>query len=420
MEARMRTLRAKSIAAIGVTALLGAVAFSGSTVAQAATTKTITVWLMPDAKDFGTALEDANAAFSAAYPNVKVNVEFQTWADHLKKLDAALVAKKGPDVVEFGNTEVMKYSAAGALANLTSYKPSFGNSSTWLKALQDAGTYEGKLYAIPYYAGARAIMYRPSLFKEQGISVPKSYAEFLAAGKKLMSAYGSDKDFSAVYLPGKYWYAAMSFVYDEGGAIATKSGGKWVGTLDSDAAIRGLNRFKEVSDTLSRADKSGTEAAQWDVFNGGKVAMSYSNGWESCCIPKVGADWAFFPMPSVKSGKASPAFLGGSNLSVPSYSPNVKLASTWIRYFTNTTQMTTIAQSGAIPNNTRMLKLISGKAAPVAAAAKNSWFVPGAIKWVDVENANTLQTMLADIATGKKTVAKAAADASAEITKLLN
>jgi len=66
MEARMRTLRAKSIAAISVTALLGAVAFSGSTVAQAATTKTITVWLMPDAKDFGTALADANAAFTAA------------------------------------------------------------------------------------------------------------------------------------------------------------------------------------------------------------------------------------------------------------------------------------------------------------------------------------------------------------------
>ena len=178
----MRTLRAKSIAAIGVTALLGAVAFSGSTVAQAATTKTITVWLMPDAKDFGTALEDANAAFSAAYPNVKVNVEFQTWADHLKKLDAALVAKKGPDVVEFGNTEVMKYSAAGALANLTSYKPSFGNSSTWLKALQDAGTYEGKLYAIPYYAGARAIMYRPSLFAAQGISNSKFPCRYANSG----------------------------------------------------------------------------------------------------------------------------------------------------------------------------------------------------------------------------------------------
>jgi len=420
MEACMRILRAKSIAAISVAALVGAVAFTGSSVAQAAAPKSITVWLMPDAKDFGTALADANAAFSASYPGTKVVVEFQTWGDHLKKLDAALVAKKGPDVVEFGNTEVLKYSAAGALADLSSYKPTFGNSSTWLKALEDAGSFDGKLYAVPYYAGARAIMYRPSLFKAQGISVPKSYAEFLTAGKKLMAAYGTDKDFSAVYLPGKYWYAAMSFVYDEGGAIATKSGGKWVGSLDSAASIRGLNRFKEVSDLLSKADKSGTEAAQWDVFNGGKVAMSYSNGWESCCIPKIGTDWAFFPMPSVNSGKASPAFLGGSNLAVPSYASNAKLAATWIRYFTNATQMKTIALSGAIPNNTRMLGLISGPAAPVAAAAKNSWFVPGAVKWVDVENANTLQTMLADIATGKKTVAKAAADASEEITKLLN
>ena len=416
----MRTFRVKSLAALSVAALVGVAALSGSNAAQAANPKSITVWLMPDAKDFGTALADATAAFNRTYPNVKVNVEFQTWADHLKKLDAALVAKKGPDVVEFGNTEVMKYSAAGALTDLSGFKARFGNSSTWLNALTQAGTYEGKLYAVPYYAGARAIMYRPSLFKAQGISVPKSYAEFLAAGKKLMDAYGTDKDFSAVYLPGKYWYAAMSFVYDEGGAIATKSGGKWVGSLTSDAAIRGLNRFKEVSDSLSRADKSGTEAAQWDVFNGGKVAMSYSNGWESCCIAKVGTDWAFFPMPSVKAGKASPAFLGGSNLAVPSYAPNAALGAAWIREFTSSAQMTTIAKSGAIPNNTKMLSLISGAAAPVAAAAKNSWFIPGAIKWVDVENANTLQTMLSDIATGKKTVAKAAADASDEITKLLN
>ena len=416
----MRALRIKSIAALGVAALAGVAALTGSSAAQAAKPTSITVWLMPDAKDFGTALADATKSFNRTYPKVKVNVEFQTWADHLKKLDAALVAKKGPDVVEFGNTEVMKYSAAGALADLSGYKSRFGNSNTWLNALTEAGTYDDKLYAVPYYAGARAIMYRPSLFKAQGISVPKSYSEFLAAGKKLMAAYGSDKDFSAVYLPGKYWYAGMSFVYDEGGAIATKSGGKWAGSLTSDAAIRGLNRFKEVSDSLSRADKSGTEAAQWEVFNGGKVAMSYSNGWESCCIAKIEKDWAFFPMPSVKAGKASPAFLGGSNLAVPSYAPSTALAAAWIREFTSSAQMTTIAKSGAIPNNTRMLPLISGATAPVAAAAQKSWFIPGAVKWVDVENANTLQTMLSDIATGKKTVAKAAADASDEITKILN
>ena len=39
---------------------------------------------MPDAKDFGTALADATTAFNRIYPNVKVNVEFQTWGDHLR------------------------------------------------------------------------------------------------------------------------------------------------------------------------------------------------------------------------------------------------------------------------------------------------------------------------------------------------
>lgn len=416
----MRNLRGKSLVSLCVTALAATLMVSGITVAHAAT-KTITVWLMPDAQNFGTALADANKAFEAAYPGYKVNVEFQTWGDHLKKFDATLVAKKSPDVIEFGNTEVLKYSATGALTDLTSQKSTFSNSASWLQALTDAGSYDGKLFAVPYYAGARAVMYRPSMFAAVGITAaPKSYAEFLADGKKLMAKYGTDKDFSALYLPGKYWYAAMSFVYDAGGAIATQTGGKWKGSLTSTAAISGLNRFKELSDTLSRADKSGTEASQWDVFNGGKVAMSYSNGWESCCIAKVGTDWAFFPMPSQNSGKASPAFLGGSNLAVPTYASNAKMGALWIRYFTNSNQMTTIAKSGAIPNNTRMLNLITGAAAPVAQAAKKSWFVPAAINWVNVENANTLQNMLSDIATGKKTVAEAAADASDEITKILN
>ena len=33
-----------------------------------------------------------------------------------------------------------------------------------------------------------------------------------------MAKYGKDRNFSALYYPGQYWYAAMSFVYDHGGA----------------------------------------------------------------------------------------------------------------------------------------------------------------------------------------------------------
>ena len=58
-------------------------------------------------------------AFKAQHPGVDVKVEYQSWGDYMTKFDATLAAGSGPDVIEFGNTEVPKYSAAGALAPLT-------------------------------------------------------------------------------------------------------------------------------------------------------------------------------------------------------------------------------------------------------------------------------------------------------------
>ena len=42
----------------------------------------------------------------------------------------------------------------------------------------------------------------------------------------LQAKNASDPKFSAFYMPGKYWYAAMSWVYGNGGAIAKQDGGK--------------------------------------------------------------------------------------------------------------------------------------------------------------------------------------------------
>ena len=63
-----------------------------------------------------------------------------------------------------------------------------------------------------------------------------------------MAKYGGSKDptYSAVYFPGRYWYAAMSFVYDFGGQIAETKNGKWVGALDSPQALAGLTAWRNV------------------------------------------------------------------------------------------------------------------------------------------------------------------------------
>src|SRR5580765_3706039 len=181
-----------------VAAAIAAVTF-GATKKHAASS--ITVWLQVDAQSgWPKSVAAANKAFEAQNPGVTVNVQYQQWNTHLQKFDATLAGGNTPDVIEMGNTEMTKYMAAGAFADITSDKSKLPNSSTWLKGLADSATYGGKLMGVPYYAGTRVVIYRTDLFKQAGIKgTPTSLAQLNADGKKLMSSNKSDTTFSAFY-----------------------------------------------------------------------------------------------------------------------------------------------------------------------------------------------------------------------------
>jgi N,N'-diacetylchitobiose transport system substrate-binding protein len=419
-------MKIRYIGAVAVAAALAVAASTaaGSTHRSAATS--ITVWTMGDWPDIVAA---ATKTFKEQHPDVDVKFEPQTWADHLTKLDASLAGSNAPDVIELGNSEMTKYMAAGAFADLTSAKGSFPNSSTWVKAMTTSSTYNGKLYGVPYYGGVRAVLYRTDLYKKAGIKrAPKSLDEFTANGRKLVAKFGKDPNFSAVYMPGKYWYAAMQWVYDYGGQIAVQKGGKWVGALDSPKAVAGLTKWKQTVG-LSRADKSGDEAKQDAAFAQGHVAALIGLSWEKGVItdsktgnPKLEKSIAAYAMPSHVSGKTMPVFLGGSDLAVPATTKNRQLAIDWIKAFTSTASETAMAKQGVIPNTTSLLRVTASnpQLAGYAAAAQNTWFVPITPNWANVESANVLQNMLSSIATGRSSVQKAAANASKQITSILN
>ena len=175
------------VAAVLVGAALAVVASTAS--GGTAASNSITVWLQVDAQatNWEPIVKAANAAFQREHPGVAVNVQYQTWGNHLQKFDAALAGGNAPDVIEMGNTEMTKYMAAGAFQDITSDRASIPNSGTWLAGLAAAGRYGGKLYGVPYYAGSRVVTYRTDLFKKAGIKVPTSLAQLTAAAKKLGS-----------------------------------------------------------------------------------------------------------------------------------------------------------------------------------------------------------------------------------------
>ena len=389
---------------------------------------TLTVWLMTGSAP-QSIVDAVNADFKAKHSNVTVNVQLQQWSDVTTKLDTAFAGSNPPDVVELGNTLVAKYAAAGALQDLSSRRSSFENSSTWLKSLTESCTLNGKLYCAPYYAGSRAIIYRKDMFQAAGVQPPTTMDGLLQAGQALMSANKSDANFSALYFPGKYWYAALPFIWDFGGDVAVKQGSSWQGTLNTSSAQQGLSTLVTIVHDLSRADRTGDEAKQDQAFAQGHIAMIIANGWEVGVItdpksgdPSLKDKLGVFPIPSHQAGQTAPVFLGGSDLGVAAKSKNQALADEWVRLLAGTkyqTQMATVG--GVIPNTTSLLSVINDPVAGVfAAAAKNSRFTPNAPNWANVESANVIPDMMVSILTGQSSVSSATSDASAKIAQILN
>ncbi|WP_441250307.1 extracellular solute-binding protein [Kitasatospora sp. McL0602] len=426
-------------AAIGATALLASLAGCGSGAAPGkgaaasadpkAATGTVTIWLMNDAQtNWPELVQQVNDEFAAKYPKVDLKLSYQGWSDKIGKLDAALTAGNAPDVVELGNTETMKYILNGSLAPVD--RSTFENSDSWIRGLVNTCSYQDKLFCVPYYAGARVGIYNSAMFQDATGSpdFPKTEDELRAALDKVQAKHKGDRTFSALYLPGPYWYAAMSYVAAAGGAIARfDSAGRWHGALNDAKSQQGISHFVDLVKTYNHGDLTVNEAGQAAVLGKSKAAVLYGNSWEAGSAvapvtgdPKLTDALKVTGMPG-PGGKPLPSFIGGSDLAVTAKSAGAELAADWIRMFTSTKSEQVLADKDTLPNNLTQLAPLRSKPATAAAAnaVPDAWFTPLAPGWGAIEKQNVLVTMLNDIFKGTS-VDAATRTADAAIDQLIN
>ncbi|RSM38233.1 sugar ABC transporter substrate-binding protein [Amycolatopsis balhimycina DSM 5908] len=390
---------------------------------------TVTVWLMTGSAP--TTLTDAlHKEFEAAHPGVKVKYEIQQWDGIQQKLTTALASGNPPDVIEIGNTQTASFAAQdGVLTDLTADKDSF-NGSQWLKGLADSGTYNGKVYGVPFYAANREVIYRKDMFDQAGITkTPASNDEWLDAIGKLKTKFGSDPEFQALYMPGQNWYALLSFIWDNGGDVAKADGKNYKATLETPEAKAGLEFYKKLVDASgTKAPKDADEAKpqQATIYGAGKVAMMIGLPWElptaAKTDPSLTAKTGAFAIPSKTAGQSAPVFLGGSNLAIPANSKNVAAAKEYIKLISSAKYQSQFAAAGVVPGSSTDLSGLDKDAlgSVMAKASANGKAVPASPKWGDVESGqNPVKDMLTAYLTGKKTIDQATADADAALNKLI-
>ena len=258
-------------------------------------------------------------------PDVKVVLERQQWTGIVERQTTALSGNGAPDVVEFGNTQAQAFEAAGALVDLTDELPSSA-ATTSCQSLLEAGTYDGKLYAVPYYAGARIMIYRTDLFEESGIEIPTTLDEMVAAGEQL-KADNADVAELLGDLPAGQQLARGDVVRLGARRRHRHQGRRRVGRAPRLARIG--RRARVLQGRLRRANAApadADDANDWLAFCAGEVGMMPAPGWKPGQIidpdeaPGDGGEHRRLRHARQAAGTTAPVFLGGSNIGIPANS----------------------------------------------------------------------------------------------------
>lgn len=178
--------------------------------------------------------DKAIAAFTAAHPNITVNVVGIPWtAEGDTKLEAALAARTDINVFRVTSPNLPRYAKQGILSDIEPYLTAEDKADFYESGFQVA-TIDGKVWAWPLWVTAITIFANTDIFAERNVELPSmenpwTWDEFVAAAKQLTF---TRPDGTQVYgfSSSSKWGAVEYYplMYIDGGRILSEDGTKFV------------------------------------------------------------------------------------------------------------------------------------------------------------------------------------------------
>ncbi len=360
MNKRLR--RGLSAVAIGVTAAVALAACASGGSSSGGSSDDISKAL----KDGGTltywswtpSAKDQVAAFEKAYPKVKVKlVNAGTGADQYTKLQNTIKAGSGaPDVAQVEYYALPQFALSDSLLDLSSY--GFGDlkdkfaASTWSSVDMD-----GKIYGLPQDSGPMALFYNKAVFDKYGISVPKTWDEYVAAAKKLHTA---DPDAYIAADSGDAGFTT-SMIAQAGGTPFTTKGDKVTINLEDAGTKKWTKTWDQLVEQGLLSKTVGWSDDWYKQLGNGQIATLITGAWMpgnlEASVADASGDWRVAPMPTYDGGTAQTANNGGSAEAVMKQSKNPALAAGFLKWLNSSKESTGVfMKSGGFPSTTADLE----------------------------------------------------------------
>lgn len=342
-----RSIAAAALAAAALVPVSACSSDSGSS--KSSGPVTITWWDTSDATNEGPTFRALVADFEKANPAVEVKYVPVPFADAQSKFQTAAGSKGAPDVLRSDVGWTAAFAQAGYLLPLDG-TPAAAEQAKFEPQQIEQAQYQGKLYGMPEVTDTLALMYNKKLFAQAGVTKPPATWEELKADQALVKSRTGKDGFA--FNPQGYY--VMPFLFGEG-TDTIDSATKKI-TLDSPAAVKGVNTLKELLAAPGAAKLDTTSngyANIMDAFGSGKVASIIQGPWETTNVYKGAAftDKANLGIAEVPAGSAGKhgAPIGGHNLVAyaGSDSAHQAAAAKFIAFMTSAKSQATIAVKNA-------------------------------------------------------------------------
>ncbi|MEU8235893.1 extracellular solute-binding protein [Actinoplanes sp. NPDC048967] len=385
-----------------------------------ARTGTLKVWLFdePNRAPKEAVAKEAVAEFTAAHPGTEVDIAYLAVDTRSERFKGAFNdPASAPDVVEYGNTDLPEYAAAGGLADLGPAVTAWSEGADLSADAKASATFKGTLLGVPWYLGVRALYYRTDVFAELGLRPPTSQAELTAAARTIRA---KKPELFGIAVGGKYTFGALPFIWDAGGDITS------INSAQSRAGLKAYTDLLKPDNCPPQQCADLTGGKTVELFASGKAGMAIIGNFNRAAVEAGAAKgrYAVVPLPGSKPGSIAPAFAGGNNLGIMRNSRRPALAADFLTLLASRKYQTKMyAAMGNLPTSQAARTEVAGQEpflkpflSTIDAGTK---FVPLDPGWGKIDAQAVLPTMIEKVVTGKATIEAATDEAATTINAAL-
>jgi multiple sugar transport system substrate-binding protein len=251
-------------------------------------------------------------------PDIHVNLEVIPGGSTggYQKMYSALRVGNAPDIAHVEYQELPAFMLVQGLTDLTPYGVSTYRKD-YVNWQWQQGVFGNGVFTLPWASGPMGMFYRHDLFKEWGITPPKTWAGFEAAArlvrKRAPGAYlHSFPPSDSAWFEGLAWQAGGEWVKTEGDT--------WIVDIDN-PQTRKVAAFWDrlIGDDLVIVENDGI-SSWYKQIQQGTLGCYISADWYDALIkdnaPNTSGKWMTTGMPQWTPGAKTAANWGGSSVAV--------------------------------------------------------------------------------------------------------